>query len=47
MWQQGARFFCSANGVWLTSAVPSAFIEFPNDDAREENNARSRPDRGQ
>jgi putative RNA 2'-phosphotransferase len=28
MWQQGSPFFCSANGVWLTPAVPPEFIEF-------------------
>jgi putative RNA 2'-phosphotransferase len=25
----GHVFFVSENGVWLTHAVPSAFIEFP------------------
>lgn len=28
MWAKGTPFFCSANGVWLTSAVPPEFIEF-------------------
>jgi putative RNA 2'-phosphotransferase len=27
----GRRFCRSANGVWLTEAVPSAYIEFPAD----------------
>lgn len=30
MWAAGTRFFRSANGVWLTSAVPPGFIEFPD-----------------
>jgi putative RNA 2'-phosphotransferase len=30
MWAQGAPFYCSANGVWLTPAVPPEFIEFAN-----------------
>ena len=30
MWGQGAPFYCSANGVWLTPAVPPEFIEFAN-----------------
>lgn len=29
MHRSGAAFFCSANGVWLTAHVASAFIEFP------------------
>jgi putative RNA 2'-phosphotransferase len=28
MWSIGYEFFLSANGVWLTDAVPSKFIEF-------------------
>jgi putative RNA 2'-phosphotransferase len=28
MWGQGSLFFRSANGVWLTPAVPPEFIEF-------------------
>jgi putative RNA 2'-phosphotransferase len=28
MWGQGSPFFRSANGVWLTPAVPPEFIEF-------------------
>ena len=31
MWEQGTPFFCSANGVWLTPAVPPEFIEFANE----------------
>ena len=31
MWGQGAPFFCSANGVWLTPAVPPDCIEFANE----------------
>ena len=31
MWGQGTPFFCSANGVWLTPAVPPEFIEFANE----------------
>jgi putative RNA 2'-phosphotransferase len=30
MWAEGSRFFHSANGVWLTSAVAPEFIEFPD-----------------
>ena len=30
MWGKGMPFFCSANGVWLTAAVPSEYIEFPD-----------------
>ena len=33
MWGQGAHFYCSANGVWLTPAVPPEFIEFANEQA--------------
>jgi putative RNA 2'-phosphotransferase len=29
MWSAGFEFYLSANGVWLTDAVPSEFIEFP------------------
>jgi putative RNA 2'-phosphotransferase len=29
MWSAGYAFFLSANGVWLTDAVPSDFVEFP------------------
>jgi len=36
MWARGMPFFRSANGVWLTFAVPPDFIEFPIDDAWEE-----------
>ncbi len=31
MWGQGAPFYCSANGVWLTPAVPPEFIELANE----------------
>lgn len=31
MWEQGAPFYCSANGVWLTPAVPPEFIELANE----------------
>ena len=31
MWMAGSRFFCSVNGVWLTSAVAPGFIEFPHE----------------
>lgn len=31
MWGKGAPFYCSANGVWLTPAVPPEFIEFANE----------------
>ena len=31
MWAQGAPFYCSANGVWLTPAVPPEFIAFANE----------------
>ena len=31
MWGQGTPFYCSANGVWLTPAVPPEFIEFANE----------------
>jgi putative RNA 2'-phosphotransferase len=30
MWSVGMPFFCSANGVWLTNAVPPEYIEFPD-----------------
>jgi putative RNA 2'-phosphotransferase len=30
MHQSGHTFYLSANGVWLTDAVPVAFIEFPD-----------------
>ena len=30
MWAKGSPFFRSANGVWLTAAVPSEYIEFPD-----------------
>ena len=30
----GFEFYLSANGVWLTAAVPAEFIEFPQDDCR-------------
>jgi putative RNA 2'-phosphotransferase len=33
MWRDGAEFFRSANGVWLTHAVPPEFLEFPNEQA--------------
>jgi putative RNA 2'-phosphotransferase len=33
MWAQGVPFFCSANGVWLTAAVPPEYIEFPQEQA--------------
>jgi putative RNA 2'-phosphotransferase len=29
MWAAGFAFFLSANGVWLTDAVPAEFIAFP------------------
>lgn len=29
MHRQGLRFFCSANGVWLTDNVPPEFMSFP------------------
>ena len=29
MWSAGFAFYLSANGVWLTDAVPAEFIEFP------------------
>jgi putative RNA 2'-phosphotransferase len=29
MWTAGFKFVCSASGVWLTSAVPAEFIQFP------------------
>jgi putative RNA 2'-phosphotransferase len=32
MHRAGRLFYCSANGVWLTEAVPVAFIVFPEDD---------------
>jgi putative RNA 2'-phosphotransferase len=31
MWGQGTPFYCSANGVWLTPAVPPEFIAFANE----------------
>ena len=31
LWAAGGEFFCSANGVWLTHAVPLEFIEFPQE----------------
>ena len=31
MWRQGTPFYCSANGVWLTPAVPPEFIAFANE----------------
>jgi len=33
MWGQGSLFFRSANGVWLTFAVPPEFIEFATEQA--------------
>ena len=33
LWALGSQFFRSANGVWLTDAVPAEFIEFPQDQA--------------
>lgn len=30
LWTAGTRFYRSANGVWLTAAVPPGFIEFPD-----------------
>jgi putative RNA 2'-phosphotransferase len=30
MWAKGTPFYCSANGVWLTPAVPPEFIAFAN-----------------
>lgn len=30
MHQQGHAFYLSANGVWLTAAVPASFIDFPD-----------------
>ena len=30
MWAEGTKFYRSANGVWLTLAVPPGFIEFPD-----------------
>ena len=27
MYQDGYKFFCSVNGVWLTKAVPVRYIE--------------------
>lgn len=27
---QGHHFYCSANGVWLTTSVPARFIDFPD-----------------
>ncbi|MBL4633718.1 MAG: RNA 2'-phosphotransferase, partial [Kofleriaceae bacterium] len=32
MHEAGHEFFMSANGVWLTSAVPSQFIRIPKVD---------------
>ena len=29
MWKAGMKFYLSDNGVWLTDAVPRAFIDFP------------------
>jgi putative RNA 2'-phosphotransferase len=29
MWSAGFKFLRSASGVWLTSAVPAEFIQFP------------------
>jgi len=29
MWAAGFEFYLAANGVWLTDAVPSEFVEFP------------------
>ncbi|MBO0766787.1 MAG: RNA 2'-phosphotransferase, partial [Hyphomicrobiaceae bacterium] len=29
MWTAGHAFYLSANGVWLTHAVPAEFIAFP------------------
>jgi putative RNA 2'-phosphotransferase len=31
MWEQGTPFYCSANGVWLTPAVPPEFIASANE----------------
>jgi putative RNA 2'-phosphotransferase len=31
LWETGREFFCSANGVWLTLAVPPEYIEFPQE----------------
>jgi putative RNA 2'-phosphotransferase len=33
MHTDGHRFFRSANGVWLTDAVPPEYLDFPDDDA--------------
>jgi putative RNA 2'-phosphotransferase len=33
MWAKGLEFFRSANGVWLTRAVPPDFVEFPDEKA--------------
>jgi putative RNA 2'-phosphotransferase len=33
MWAKGSPFFRSANGVWLTPAVPPEFIEFATEQA--------------
>lgn len=30
MWQDGYRFFCSENGVWLTKSVPVQYINWEN-----------------
>lgn len=32
MHESGHLFYLSANGVWLTDAVPAQFIEFPSED---------------
>jgi putative RNA 2'-phosphotransferase len=31
MHEEGHAFYCSANGVWLTDAVPADYIVFPKD----------------
>lgn len=31
MYESGYKFYLSANGVWLTDAVPVVFVEFPAD----------------
>ena len=30
MYASGYKFYCSANGVWLTDHVPPRYIEFPD-----------------
>lgn len=36
MFEQGAQFFLSGNGVWLTENVPPEYIDFPSADVSEE-----------